>query len=66
MLPNERVLRFPEVKSRTGKSGSRIYAEMADGSFPKGILIGPRTRGWLESEINNWIAARVAERDRAA
>jgi prophage regulatory protein len=68
MLPNEpshppRVLRLPEVKVRTGKSTSRIYAGMQDGSFPKSIPIGPQARGWLESEINGWIAARVAERD---
>ena len=70
MPPNElqhplRVLRLPEVKLRTGKSQSAIYAEMVTGTFPKSIPLGPQTRGWLESEINSWIAARVAARDKA-
>jgi prophage regulatory protein len=58
-----RILRLPEVKARTGKTQSAIYRGMGDGSFPKSIPIGPHTRGWLESEIHDWIAARVAERD---
>jgi prophage regulatory protein len=68
MFPNElphppRVLRLPEVKARVGKCTSAIYAEVKAGTFPKSIPLGPQARGWLESEINAWIAARVAERD---
>jgi prophage regulatory protein len=65
MLPHEhplRIIRLPEVIRRTGKTQSAIYRETAAGSFPKSIPLGPHTRGWLESEINAWITARVAER----
>ncbi len=44
-------LRLPEVKTRTGKSGSTIWAAIKDGTFPKPIKLGPRAVGWIESEI---------------
>ena len=69
MLPNEhpkRVLRLPAVKNKTGKSQTAIYADMAAGTFPQNFPIGPQTVGWLESEIDEWIAACVAERDAKA
>jgi prophage regulatory protein len=60
-----RILRLREVKARTGRCTSSIYADMRAGTFPRPIPLGPQTRGWLETEINDWIMARVAERDRA-
>lgn len=35
--------------------------EMAS-HFPRRIKLGPCRVGWVESEVNDWIAARVAER----
>ncbi|GGG52598.1 hypothetical protein GCM10010964_44670 [Caldovatus sediminis] len=35
----------------------------AAGEFPRRVTLGPRAVGWLESEINQWIAKRAAERD---
>ena len=60
-----RILRLREVKARTGRCTSAIYADMRAGTFPRPIPLGPQSRGWLETEINDWIMARVAERDRA-
>ncbi len=59
------LLRLPEVISRTGRSRSRIYSDLQTCSFPKPINIGPRAVAWVESEIDDWIAARVAEREAA-
>lgn len=53
------LLRLPAVKERTGKSRSTIYAEIKDGRFPSQIQIGPRSVGWLESEIDEWIQDRI-------
>ena len=61
-----RILRLSGVREKTGKSTSAIYADMVAGTFPKSVPIGPRTVGWLEHEIHEWIAARVAERERVA
>jgi predicted DNA-binding transcriptional regulator AlpA len=32
------------------------------GRFPRQIQLGARAVGWLESEINDYIGARAAER----
>ena len=31
--------------------------------FPKKVKLGPASVGFLESEIDDWIAARAAERE---
>jgi prophage regulatory protein len=58
-----KIIRFDEVMVKTGLKHSALYALMAQGSFPKPLPLGPKARGWLESEVNDWIATRVAERD---
>jgi len=57
-----RFLRLPDVKNRTALSRSSIYAKIKHGIFPKHINLGPRSVGWLESEVNEWIAARINAR----
>jgi prophage regulatory protein len=53
-------LRLPAVKARTGLSRSTIYLRVAQGRFPKPILLGgPRAVGWLESEISEWVEAQI-------
>ena len=59
-----RIIRRLEVERRTGISRSTIYAEMAAGKFPKPVPLGPGSVGWLEDEVEAWIVARIAERDR--
>lgn len=53
------ILRLPSVSSRVGYSRSSIYNFIASGEFPKPIRLGPRAIGWLESDIDRWIASRV-------
>lgn len=36
----QRILRLPEVKAKTGFGRSTIYALMASGEFPRSIRIG--------------------------
>ena len=36
------------------------------GRFPKRLAIGPGTTGWIESEIDEFLAARAAERSMSA
>jgi prophage regulatory protein len=47
------------VLGRTGLTRSMTYALLKDGLFPRPINLGPRAVGWLESEIDGWIAERV-------
>jgi len=56
------ILRRKQVESRTGLSRSTIYARIAEGSFPRPVnLGGGRAVGWLESEINEWVQARIEQ-----
>jgi prophage regulatory protein len=59
-----RFLKFPELKSR-GITWSRqhIATLSAARRFPKGVALGEKTIGYVESEIDEWCAARIAERD---
>lgn len=61
---NQRILRLPDVRAKAGLQRSTIYLRSADGSFPKPLKLGPRSIGWLESEVDQWIEARAQERDR--
>ena len=57
---NAKILRLPAVKARTGLSRSSIYSRISEGTFVRPLKIGPRSVGWLESEIDAWIALQVA------
>lgn len=54
----DNVLRLKAVKSRTSLSRSTIYRLIAKGLFPKPRLLGLRSVGWLESEIDIWVISR--------
>lgn len=54
---NERLLRLPEVKARSGFSRSTIYRKMEDGTFPRSVPIGANSVAWRESDFNAWLAA---------
>jgi len=34
---------------------------MSEGAFPEPISLGARSVGWIESEINAWIAQRIEQ-----
>jgi prophage regulatory protein len=57
----KRFLRRPEVETKTGLSTSAIYEKMVAAEFPKPIPIAKRSVGWLESEVDQWIDARVRD-----
>jgi prophage regulatory protein len=61
---SQRIIRLAEVKRRTGLSTSTLYALMARDEFPRQVSLGSGTAvGWVEAEIDGYIAARIAERD---
>lgn len=68
-----RIIRLKEVINSTGLARSTIYKYIGDGIFPKPVSLAPagvdvpRTRGvgWIQSEIEAWILARIEERDLA-
>lgn len=57
-----RFLRSAEVIQRVGLGRSAIYARIRANAFPKQVDLGG-VSVWVESEIDAWIAARIAERN---
>jgi prophage regulatory protein len=60
------ILRLPAVKTRTGLSRSTIYLRVSQGTFPRPVSLGGRAVGWVEEEIQSWLAERIAARREAA
>ena len=57
-----RLIPLTEVMRRTGMGRSSIYAATGLG---KPVKLGASSR-WVESEVDAYIAARIAARDKAA
>jgi prophage regulatory protein len=55
------ILRLPAVKTRTGLSRSSIYLWISKGNFPSPVSLGARAVGWVESEVDDWVAHRIKE-----
>jgi prophage regulatory protein len=54
----DRILRFPEVRKRTGLGRTTAWEQIKKGRFPAPVKITEHRIGWLESEINAWLASR--------
>ena len=57
-----RLLRKPAVIDRVGLSETTLWRLERAGRFPKSIRISPGAVAWRESDIEAWIADRVAEK----
>lgn len=62
-LQSYRFIRMREAIQKTGLSKSSIYDLMAQGHFPKTISLGGRSVAFIESEIDAWMAERIAARN---
>ena len=69
-----RLIRLPEVLSRTGYGRTTIYRKMEDGSFPSSVKLDgrppknpeafdSRAVAWIEDEVEQWIESIIEERD---
>lgn len=58
---NDRFLRLDDVRLKSGYSRSSIYQKIKEQHFPAPIKLSPdgRAVGWLESEVDAWLAQRV-------
>jgi len=57
--PLSSILRLKQVTARTGLARSTIYERIKAGGFPAQISLGARAVGWLEADVQAWIAAQV-------
>ncbi|AMR67344.1 helix-turn-helix transcriptional regulator [Aquipseudomonas alcaligenes] len=58
-----RLIRLKEVMRATGLARSTIYKYIAEESFPKPVSLGERCVGWVDDEVQDWIMARIEERN---
>lgn len=54
-----KILRMPIVLDRTGLSRSTVYQRVTEGRFPRPVSLGARAVGWIETEVEEWIASRI-------
>ncbi|QGX90917.1 AlpA family transcriptional regulator [Tatumella sp. TA1] len=57
------LIRMNQTLERTGFGKAWIYKLISQNRFPKPVKIGSRSIAFVESEIDAWIDARIAERD---
>lgn len=60
--PGERFLRLDDVNKKIGANGKTVYGWIKEGRFPPSIPLTGRSVVWLNSEIEAWMATRVALR----
>lgn len=61
-----RLIRLPEVLTRVGLRRSRWYDLVAEGRAPTPVRLSERAVAWSETEVDDWIRERIAERDAGA
>ena len=63
------LLTKKQVAALTSYSSEHIRRLVRDGLFPAPIALNPSPnvgwcrKGWVESEVGAWLAARIADRD---
>jgi prophage regulatory protein len=57
-----KILRLPQVCSVTGLGRTMIYRLQQSGRFPRSVKITDYAVGWVESEVQTWLAQRAAKR----
>lgn len=57
-----RILRFPDAERRTGLSRSTIYNRIRANAFPRPVRLGVRAVGFVEQEVNSYLASLAGNR----
>ena len=57
-----KFIRLKEVMACTGLARATIYKYMSEDSFPKTISLGDRAVAWIESEVVEWMLAKIERR----
>jgi prophage regulatory protein len=59
-----RLLRVCEVEDRVGAERGTLYKMVGAGTFPRPVKVSKSNR-WVESEIDEWLDAKIQERGQA-
>ena len=60
-----RLIRLKEVMQVTGLARSTVYKYIAEEAFQKPVSLGERCVGWVEDEVQDWVMAKIKERNLA-
>lgn len=58
-MNGQSILRVREILRRLSISRSTFYHMVQAGEFPRPISIGHRSVGWPNTDVDEWIAARI-------
>lgn len=61
----KKLIRKKDVLAATGFKNSTLYKYISEGRFPRPVSLGERSVAWVESEVVEWIEARIVARDMA-
>lgn len=57
-----RFIRFPDVQAKVSLCRMQVDRLEKAGEFPQRVQIGANSVGWVESEIEDWMVKRIAQR----
>lgn len=58
--PSTALMRRKQVEAHTGLARSTLYKLIAQGGFPAPIRITAKAVAWAASDVDTWIANRIA------
>ena len=58
MEQSRRLIRWPVVHQKTGKSRTQIWRDVRGGKFPAPVSTGENSVAWFEDEVDAWLANR--------
>jgi prophage regulatory protein len=59
-----KILRCREVEEKIGLGKTKLYEMVSRAEFPAPVRLGSaKAVGWVEGEIDEWLAQRIADRD---
>lgn len=56
------ILRLNDVTKKVGLGKTSLYSLIKDNDFPLQVKLSAKASGWLEHEIDEWIANRALSR----
>jgi prophage regulatory protein len=62
MTDKLKIIKLPKVMEMTTFCRTTIYRLIEKGKFPKQIKLAERSSGWLESEVLDYLEAKINNR----
>ena len=60
-----KILSYDDLRTEKGVTFSKVHLWRLEkaGQFPKRVPLGAARHGWVNSEIDEWLTSRIAQRD---